>query len=79
MRAVAIALVLAGCATEPDMVWVGGMNFDADQGACEAQAASATANPYRPYSPAWNQLMAQQVQIYEACMRSRGWRLVAKR
>ena len=54
---------LAGCATT-EQVWVGGSNFDVDQGQCHAQAFSV------PGAPAM-----QVALVYNSCMRGKGWRL----
>lgn len=54
---------LVGCATT-EQVWVGGSNFDMDQGQCHAQAFSV------PGASAM-----QVALVYNSCMRGKGWHL----
>lgn len=60
--AVAAIVALVGCATT-EQVWVGGNNFDMDQGQCQAQAFGT------PFAS-----NMQIALVYNSCMRGKGWR-----
>ena len=73
MRYLIVLTALAGCAAPSALVW---QRVDAasptpqwlymDKGQCESMAVAATANENR------------QVEVFAACMRGKGWRLVQR-
>lgn len=69
--AIALVAALAGCATQPEMVWehpeASQQRWGADQGQCQAQAFAV------PSAPA-----LQVAAVYAGCMRGKGWQRVPK-
>lgn len=65
-----IVLLLAACAAPPRLSWQRAgateMQLYMDKGQCESMAVAATGYENR------------QVEIFAACMRGKGWQLVAR-
>jgi hypothetical protein len=69
--AVLLSVLLVGCATQPETVWMkpgaSQFQFDTDFGQCNAQAWSvASGNLY------------QIAMVQRSCLEGKGWRLVAR-
>jgi hypothetical protein len=72
MKRAYLLVLLAGCATEPEMAWYKDgstqQSFNMDAAACRAQAFSVASGN-----------LLQIAIVQDACMESRGWVLAPRR